>query len=87
MPALNRITDGNGHNPFSDFCDDPEQLAGRVEQMLKTSRLARRLADLDVPESALPQLAEEAQKQWTAGFNPRPVAAKELLEIYRAAYG
>lgn len=86
LPSVIRFNADKGQNPYSDFCDDPEQLARRVEQMLVTSRLARRLADLNVPEVALPQLAEEAQKQWTAQFNPRFVTAKDLLEIYRAAH-
>ena len=63
-----------------------ENLAGRVEAMLGQAGLPTRLSDHGVPENGLPDLAEEASRQWTAQFNPRPVTAKDLLEIYRCAY-
>jgi len=31
-------------------------------------------------------LAEEANQQWTARFNPRPVAEADILGLYRAAW-
>jgi alcohol dehydrogenase class IV len=34
----------------------------------------------------LPHLASQAAKQWTAGFNPRPVQEEDLLELYQRAY-
>jgi hypothetical protein len=34
----------------------------------------------------LPHLAAQAAKQWTAGFNPRPVRDEELLGLYQQAY-
>jgi alcohol dehydrogenase len=39
-----------------------------------------------VAEDILPVLADEADQQWTARFNPRPVTAAELLSVYRAAW-
>ena len=33
------------------------------------------------------ELAADAAKQWTAGFNPRPVGPPELQELYEAAHG
>jgi alcohol dehydrogenase class IV len=62
-----------------------ERLAHRLEGLLATARLPGRLRDLGVGESDLPELAREAEKQWTASFNPRPVKAAEILEIYRWA--
>jgi len=44
------------------------------------------LKDCGIDESALPEMAEEAAAQWTAQFNPRPVDAAALLEIYHCAY-
>ena len=46
----------------------------------------RRLRDCGVSEGILPLLAEEANQQWTARFNPRPVGDEELLRVYRAAW-
>ncbi len=45
------------------------------------------LGELGIPAEALESLAAGAAEQWTAGFNPRPVAVADLLAIYRAALG
>ncbi len=65
---------------------DPARLASRVEQLRRTARLPSCLLELNVSECALPSLAEEAAKQWTAGFNPVPVGTVELLETYSNAF-
>jgi hypothetical protein len=31
-------------------------------------------------------LAEEAAKQWTAGFNPRPITARDFVRLCEAAF-
>lgn len=64
---------------------DAGALAARLEQMLGAGRIPRRLSALGVTAAGLPALAEEAAKQWTAGFNPRAVTAGDLLGIYRGA--
>jgi alcohol dehydrogenase len=89
LPAVIRFnaeTAGNLYNELAVCSDGAQQLAGRVEKMLDRAGLPRRLSRYDIPENALPALAEEASRQWTAQFNPRPVGAKELLEIYRCVY-
>jgi alcohol dehydrogenase len=63
-----------------------ETLARRLEDFASASGLAVTLREAGIEASALPQLAEEAAKQWTGGFNPRPFDAGGALEIYRAAY-
>ncbi len=60
-----------------------EALAERIEGFLEQAGLARRLTDYGVDETAIPTLAAEAAKQWTAQFNPRPAGAAEMEEIYR----
>ena len=64
----------------------PDRLAAQIEDMMRQAGLKTRLTDHGIPEESLPKLAEEAADQWTANFNPRQVAAKELLELYRAVY-
>ena len=86
LPHVIRFNCANGDNPYAALSHDPETLARRIEIMVAAGRLPRRLADCDVPESILPDLAIEAAKQWTAAFNPRPVGSAELLEIYRMAF-
>ena len=35
---------------------------------------------------SLQLLAEEANQQWTARFNPRPVTEADILRVYQAAW-
>jgi len=89
LPAVIRFNAETARNLYNELavCSDGAQhLAGRVEKMLDRAGLPRRLSRYDIPKNALPALAEEASRQWTAQFNPRPVGAKELLEIYRCVY-
>jgi alcohol dehydrogenase class IV len=61
-------------------------LVERVTAMRNRGALPARVAEAGVPREALPSLAHEASQQWTARFNPRPVAETDLLEIYESAY-
>jgi alcohol dehydrogenase len=64
---------------------DAGALAERLGQMLEVGRLRSRLSDHDIPETALPALAADAAKQWTATFNPRAVTENDLLSLYQEA--
>ncbi len=48
--------------------------------------LATRLGDLHVDRDKLPQLAEEASKQWTAQFNPIELTANDFENLYQSCY-
>ena len=61
-----------------------EALLARLDELMQLTGLPRRLRDFDVPDDAIPRLAEEAAKQWTAQFNPRPVTALDFQSLYRA---
>lgn len=61
-----------------------EAIARRIEELLAAAK-APSLAACDVNVAKLPALAEEASRQWTAQFNPRPVGAQELEKLYREA--
>ena len=63
-----------------------EDLAKYVTELVGMAQLATKLADKEVSSDKLPQLAADAAKQWTGTFNPGPVKAAELLEIYKLAY-
>jgi len=63
-----------------------ESLASTVEGFLAHAGLPTRLRDHGVELAHIPALAAEAAQQWTAQFNPRPVGAAELEEVYRCAY-
>jgi alcohol dehydrogenase len=63
-----------------------EVLADRVTVFLNHAGLPRTLKECGVSETILPLLAEEANEQWTARFNPRPVTEADILGLYRAAW-
>jgi alcohol dehydrogenase len=62
-----------------------EALIERIESLLQAGQLPRSLSALNIPPSRLPKLAEEAARQWTAQFNPRPITASDFEAIYAAA--
>jgi alcohol dehydrogenase len=69
--------------------DDPragELLADLIAGMVGHSGLPTNLAQCGVKRGMLPQLAEDAAKQWTGTFNPRPVDESSLLSLYEAAF-
>src|SRR5262245_35435742 len=63
-----------------------EVLARRVVELVAAAGQPSRLRDCGVTESILHLLAVEANEQWTARFNPRPVTEDELHQVYRAAW-
>jgi len=71
--------EGNG------FANAAELLAERIVSLMETAGLATTLGECGVSGGILPVLAEEASQQWTARFNPRPVADGDLLGLYQAA--
>jgi alcohol dehydrogenase len=63
-----------------------EALARRIVQLMENSSLPTTLGACGVSEGILQLLAEEANQQWTARFNPRPVTDADLLQLYEAAF-
>ncbi len=63
-----------------------EDLAERVRSHLRACGMDLSLEALGVHEAMIPTLAEEAAGQWTARFNPVPVDAAALGQVYRAAW-
>jgi alcohol dehydrogenase len=68
--------------------EDPKDaaavLAAFLEECFQLAELPRSLSKWDVRESDLAALSEEAARQWTAGFNPRPVGPDEFLRFYQS---
>ena len=62
-----------------------EVLVGQIETLLDIAEFPRTLADCGLKKSDIPTLAEEAARQWTANFNPRPVTAADFGDLYTAA--
>lgn len=68
------------------------QLAELVSTWLERAKLEMNLralpgwpADRLEEDLLLQVLADDASKQWTATFNPRPVTSAELLTVYQSA--
>ncbi len=85
LPHVVRFNAAGVENPYAELCADAEALAARLEALLSAGGMTQGLADFGVSHGELAALAESAAAQWTAQFNPRPVGARELLEIYRRA--
>jgi alcohol dehydrogenase len=62
-------------------------LLERLELVLKLAGFPRSLAECGVKRDAISTLAAEAAQQWTAGFNPRAVTAKDFAMFYEWAFG
>ncbi|HWY75575.1 MAG TPA: iron-containing alcohol dehydrogenase [Verrucomicrobiae bacterium] len=63
-----------------------EALVARLESLLNLAGMPRSLAECGVKSSEIKTLAAEAAKQWTAGFNPRPVTESDFVELYETAF-
>lgn len=63
-----------------------EALAAKLTELMHAAGLPTTLPNcgVDAPDYAL--LAEEASRQWTAQFNPRPVDAADFERLYWQAY-
>jgi alcohol dehydrogenase len=66
--------------------DPGERMAERLDQLARVGGLPRTLSELGVAKDALPQLAADAEKQWTGTFNPRAFKAPQALALYEQAY-
>jgi len=61
-------------------------LADRVAELTSAAGLPQSLKECGVSDTILHLLAEEANQQWTARFNPRPVTEPDILKLYQAAW-
>ena len=63
-----------------------EELAARIDALLGLAQMPRSLAECGVERDAVGMLAQEAARQWTASFNPRPVAKEDFVELYEETF-
>ena len=62
------------------------RLIARLDWLLNLAGMPRSLAECRVKPDAIPGLAAEAANQWTAAFNPRPLAEADFAKLYQAAF-
>ena len=86
LPAVIRFNAAEVGDEYADLfgTGGSDGLASAVESFLEQAEIPSRLSAHGILESSLPDLAEEAARQWTAHFNPRAVTAANLLDVYRA---
>jgi alcohol dehydrogenase len=63
-----------------------DALAQRVADLARAAGLPGRLKEAGVDHGMLKVMAEEANQQWTARYNPRPVTADDCRALYEAAW-
>jgi alcohol dehydrogenase len=61
-----------------------ERLAAWLDGLLATAGFPSTLARFGIAAPDVPALAAAAARQWTGGFNPRPVTATEFAALYEA---
>jgi len=86
LPHVIRFNAPAAEEAYRQLAPDAEALARRVADMVRAAGLPTTLQECGVSESILQLMAVEANEQWTARFNPRPVGEPEILSIYRAAW-
>ena len=77
---LMNICQGRSFNSRSDG------LTSRLRELIEVGELPNKLSAAGVMSSDLPALADDAARQWTGSFNPRPFDAVGALEVYECAY-
>lgn len=63
-----------------------EHLARYLTSVVEGWGLPTSLEECHVRSDLIPTMAEEAAKQWTGTFNPRPVDVNSLKELYECAF-
>ena len=63
-----------------------DALVRRIEELLDLAGMPGSLVEAGGDESSIPTLAAEAEKQWTANFNPRPILKGDFAALYQAAF-
>jgi len=69
----------NGATAIDAMCE-------RLRGLLVLAGMSVTLRECRVERSAIPMLAEEAARQWTASFNPRPITAQDFVALYERAW-
>lgn len=63
-----------------------ERLVAGLDALLRLASMPRCLAECGVKRASIPLLAAEAGKQWTAGFNPRPITEVDFVRLYEESF-
>lgn len=79
------VSSGIAKDP-GDEAASVNELTQFIENLIQSAGLESNLASLKVRQDAIPLMAEEAERQWTAQFNPRKIEKSDFVSLYEAAY-
>lgn len=85
LPAVVAYNAAGDVDPYVGFTERKD-LFGRLASLRSAVGLPAGVEALGVSRSEFVSLAEEAAKQWTGTFNPRPIDAETCVALYEAAY-
>ena len=87
LPAVIRFNSGDAEavRLYGEL-ERSSALGAKLDTLLNLAGLPRTLADCGVSTSAIPLLAAEAARQWTARFNPRPLTEQDFVKLYEEAF-
>jgi alcohol dehydrogenase len=77
--------DAGAASLYASLLSNADQLAQGLDALLRLADMPRSLAECGIKRSAIPALASEAARQWTAAFNPRPVVRADFVKLFLAA--
>jgi alcohol dehydrogenase len=94
LPAVVRYNarDAEAHARYHELAAEADlglidDMIEELETLLDVARMREGLGKFGIDRAELPSLAADAAKQWTAGFNPRPIDAKDFERLYEEALG
>jgi alcohol dehydrogenase len=86
LPHVVRFNAPAAGGLYAEIGGSAERLAERLTGLAAAAGLPKNLREVGVSASILGLLAHEANQQWTARFNPRPVTEEDILGVYQAAW-
>lgn len=89
LPSVIRFNaaDAAAHAAYQALGLPVEVLVERVELLLRLAGAPKSLRGFGVTDADVAGLAALAKKQWTAGFNPRPISEADFAALYTAVLG
>jgi len=87
LPWVVRFNGAEVDGLYRDLCGEgADELAVRLVALRQAVGLSGGLAAYGIERERLPELARLAAREWTGTFNPRPLEARDFLELYAAAW-
>lgn len=94
LPRIVRYNASHVGTAYRDLCNIAgikiencagKALAKRLDEMIAFAQLPSKLSTYGVTKQQIITFAEEALCEWTAQFNPRPLAKNDFVSLYKTA--